>query len=130
MAPNTQIGKIFMDHEVHSKENMFGNPKYDRGGAFIEDLQSHVFLEFGARWLHLGDYSDIIDDTKEFFTTQMMPSGPIEMDYDGLIKPVIRGKNLLINPISRDMSLIKPIIRYKKPTNFDGVLNSILTKEN
>lgn len=129
MAPNTQIGKLFIDNEIHAKENMFGNPKFDRGGAFIEDLQSNVFLEFGSRWLHLGDYSDLIDDTKEFYTTQMMPSGPIEMDYEGRIKPIIRGNNLLMNPISRDTKLVKPIVRYSTPPDFNTIITNINNKE-
>lgn len=119
MAANTQIGKIFMDKEIHDKENPFGDIRYDRGGAFIEDLQSHVYLEFGSRWLHLADYSTLIDDIKEFYTTQMTPSGPLEISSDGLIKPLIQ-INGLQTPLTRMDNLTKPLIRFI-PSDFTKI---------
>lgn len=111
MAPNTQIGKIFIDKEIHDKENPFGDIRYDRGGAFIEDIQSHVYLEFGSRWLHLAEYADLIEDVKEYFTTIMMPSGPLEVSSEGLIKPLIQC-NGLQTPLIQLNNLSKPLIRY------------------
>lgn len=68
MGPNTQIGKIKIEQKVFEKENPFNNKFYDRGGQFIEDYTSGDALSFGNRWLHLGTYTEILDDVTEFFT--------------------------------------------------------------
>lgn len=68
MGANTQIGKIKIDHQVFDKENPFDNKFYDRGGQFVEDYTSGDVLSFGHRWLHLGTYTDILDDITEYFT--------------------------------------------------------------
>lgn len=58
IADDTMIGQIIIS----------GVDGYNRGGDFIEDLQCHHFLEFGTRWLNLANYSDLIQDIKEFMS--------------------------------------------------------------
>lgn len=89
MAVNTMKGKLFIDQPVHDKENQFGDPRYNRGGAYIEDLQSHNFLEFGHRWLHLADYATLTKDVREYFSIQATPSGPLDISADGRISPFV-----------------------------------------
>lgn len=67
IAPNTQIGIINIANKVWKGENPFGYEKYFRGGQFIEDFKSGVFIEFCERWLHLAGYKDFIKDMEEFF---------------------------------------------------------------
>ena len=67
IAPNTQIGIINIANKVWQGENPFGYEKYFRGGQFIEDFKSGVYLEFCERWLHLAGYQDFINDMEEFF---------------------------------------------------------------
>lgn len=122
MGPNTQIGKIFIDKEIHDRENPFGDIRYDRGGAFIEDLQSQNYLEFSSRWLHLADYSSLIDDVKEFYTTKMTPSGPLGFTKDGLLKPLIPISGLRV-PLTKTTNPVKPLIKFR-PSNFNNINKS------
>lgn len=116
MASNTQIGKLIIDRPINPNENPFGDLKYDRGGAYIEDLQSHIYLEFGTRYLNLASYDVLIDDVKEFFTTQMTPSGALGFTSDGLIKPLFKYNGLRV-PLTTKTNLINPFIRFT-PSDF------------
>ena len=69
MAPNTQIGRIVIDHKVHDKENPFDYEAYVSGGQFIEDFISQNYIEFCERWLHLAGFKDMINDIKEYFSS-------------------------------------------------------------
>lgn len=70
MAPHTQIGKIIIEEVVRENENPFDNKYFTRGGYFIEDLQSGVFLEFAHRWLNLASYGELYNDVIEYFNTK------------------------------------------------------------
>ena len=79
MAPNTQIGMIHIDKKIHNDEHItmyssdddaFGDEKrskYSRGGEFLDNMMSDNVLEFGRRWMGLGDLYNTIDDIKEFY---------------------------------------------------------------
>lgn len=69
IAPNTQIGRLIIDQQVHDGENPFKYGKYSRGGQFIQDLHSGNYVEFCKRWLHLGGFMDILHDMAEYFST-------------------------------------------------------------
>lgn len=114
MAVNTMKGKLFIDNPVHNKENEFGDPRYNRGGAYIEDLQSHNFLEFGHRWLHLADYSDLIDDVREYFYTQATASGPIDIAPDGRVSPFVP-YNGPIYPFTKMDNRVSPFAKVVSP---------------
>ena len=74
IAPNTQIGRIEIDHKIYNNENAYhiDEDKYSRGGEYIENLVTDNFIEFSHRWLKLanideffgccgfGKYSDLI----------------------------------------------------------------------
>ena len=117
MAPNTQDAKLLLPKKIYEKENRRNDEKYSRPGQFMEDLQSHVFLEFGERWLHLGGYEDLCDDILEYFSTVANSNrDPKFFNNDGSFKP-IRAINTELNPIkpiSKESS-IRPIIQYKSP---------------
>ena len=88
MAPDTQIGKIFISHKVHSLENPYNDPQYDRGGQFMEDLVTENTLEFAARWLGYGRIKEVLDDIDEYFDTHIPIFENLYTD-DGLVKPFI-----------------------------------------
>lgn len=79
LAPNTQIGRIVIeDPDDPGKKfglcehpDMFSSgdddAKYSRGGEFLENLMSGNPLEFGRRWLGLGDIYQVLDDLREFY---------------------------------------------------------------
>ena len=94
MAPNTQIGKIMINEQVHPLENPFNNPKYDRGGQFIEDLTSQNIVSFCSRWLGFPGFKEWLKDLEYYYTHIEMPrfrlypkSNKIFMKFNGTPKP-------------------------------------------
>lgn len=117
IAPNTQIGKVILKNKVFEGENRRKDDKYSREGQFMEDLQSHVFLEFGQRWLHLGGYEDLYDDIIEYFDTIANSCRDARFfREDGSFSPIhVINKELGgIKPISVQ-GIVSPIINYKSP---------------
>lgn len=125
IAPNTMIGMILIGRAIHNKENKCNDPRYNRNGAFIEDLTSHVWLEFCARWFNFPRYEQLYNDVIEFFTKIMVPQNGCLRRYnrDGLINPIVY--NIVVdrygNKITNDTRLINPIVyddiydHYEKP---------------
>ena len=52
--------------------------KYSRGGEFLENLMSANPLEFGRRWLGLGDIYQVLDDLREFYKFNKYNGKPID----------------------------------------------------
>ena len=90
LAPNTQIGRVIIEDQEHP-ERKFGlcehpdmyssgddDAKYSRGGEFLENLMSANPLEFGRRWLGLGDIYQVLDDLREFYKFNKYNGKPID----------------------------------------------------
>ena len=128
-AHNTQIRRVYIDQKVYDKENPFDNPYYVRGGAFLEDLQCGVYLEFCKRWLHLAGYGDLYKDVLDY-ANNIKPSMKMPRNFtrDGKIK-VLRylpkGSKKKVMSKLREGEKIKVWHYYKKPENFDIILNTI-----
>lgn len=86
IAPNTQIGKLIIPYQIFKEENRFGVIHFNRGGKFIEDFQSHNWLEFCHRWFKLAEYSELINDIKEYYTTHHCYGYVQPFSNNGLIK--------------------------------------------
>lgn len=71
MAAHTQIGMVKIDQPVHYKENRRNWDTWTRASAYMEDFQSHMWLEFCSRWLNLPDYETLYHEIEDFFTTKM-----------------------------------------------------------
>ena len=99
IAPNTQIGMIIIDRVFNSLENIRSNNTV--AGAFVEDIQSQVWLEFCTRWLFLADYTTLYHEIEIFFTEKVNPIyGLKSYTRDGYIIPVtFINKDLLISPV-------------------------------
>lgn len=118
IAPNTLIGMLIINNRVHNKENKCCDTKWRRSGAFMEDLQSNMWLEFCARWFNFPRYETLYHDIIEFFTRHAVPQRGCmrKFDRNGLINPIvfndIRTPDGLIEPIvkSDEYRLINPII--------------------
>lgn len=67
MAPNTQIGKILIDDQVHELENPFNFEYYDRGGQYLEDFTSENYISFCHRWLHYANFREFMEDMYYYF---------------------------------------------------------------
>lgn len=122
MAPNTQIGMVVIPEAINDKENKFNSEKYTRSGAFIEDLQSGVYLEFCNRWLNMGNYLELYKDIIEYFHNIRIPFDQLKWcTPQGLIIPAdVYNKDLNIRPVIFADGLIKPTITYKVP-NMNGL---------
>lgn len=108
MAPNTQIGKMYIDEQVHDKEHwdMYTSDeetaKYSRAGEMLENLMSGNHIEFCHRWLHLGNVKELLDDIVELYGTnsinpnigvKILPYRDIHgvediLDYNGMVRGV------------------------------------------
>ena len=89
VAAHTQIGMIQILESIHSHENRQRDPQYSRGGQFVEDFQSHNWLEFCTRWLGLADYATLVKDVEQFYTAIMMPMFGLRLrNKQGEIEPM------------------------------------------
>lgn len=124
-APDTIVGKILIDHKVHSRENPYHNEQYDRGGQFVEDLCTDNILEFCKRWMHLAGFRELLDDMDEYFTTHI-PMNPVNIyTENGLIKPFTvypNAMNVKIKPFRylEEGEMIKPF--YIDTSNKEDIL--------
>ena len=68
IAPNTQIGKIEIEEKVYENENRYMDDKYTRGGEFIENLVCDNIIVFANRWLHLANFTEMLNDLQEYYS--------------------------------------------------------------
>lgn len=89
IAPNTQIGMlIILGIEFTHEQLVRANNTV--AGAFMEDMQSQVWLEVGTRWFNLADFTTLCSDIRYFFDNIMSPSNAYtKYDSNGYIIPVI-----------------------------------------
>ena len=120
IAPNTQIGRLIIESQIHNKENRVHDSKWFRGGQFMEDIQCHVWLEFCERWLHLAGYEDLYKDLIFYFTNIEIPKYNLQQySFDGLYIPIeFYGKEAKMNDQERvefdDSNNLKvPIVFYE-----------------
>ena len=113
IAPNTQIGRIIIDETVYKGENAYNNPKYSRGGEFIENMVTDNHIEFCKRWFHLAGFKEILQDMQEYYQKFY-----VSYSSYGRYEPYYINDNKLIVVPVRDMGTkkaIKPIRFSDKP---------------
>lgn len=99
LAPNTQIGRLYIPEKVWAGENLHEDDSafsLTREGLFMENLQSHDYLNMCHRWFNLANYETLIDeDMKEFFTTRMVTRQSVydKIMNDGYHHPIIMKPN-------------------------------------
>ena len=79
------IGHVNIPKQVYEFENRFHRDdiKWKREAQFMDDLQSHNWIEFFHRWFHFGSYEDVYDDVIEYFTRIKSPIGLLTYhDFD------------------------------------------------
>lgn len=128
IAPNTQIGKVIIDHQVHPKENPFDYKRYERGGQFLEDFQCDSYIEFCSRWFHLGGYMEVLEDMKEYLADK--PYLGFIQPRDSLVIDLVKykPKDKLISLVSANtLGRVIPLVTYGRTTNntIPEVLNDI-----
>ena len=99
IAPNTQIGMVIIDREFSHLQSIISNNTV--AGAFMEDIQSQVWIEFASRWFYLADYTTLYHEVEYFFTNIMNPMYGLRLfTRQGLIIPMIDiKKDLVISPM-------------------------------
>lgn len=118
IAPNTILGFIDIPEPVFENENRYHTDRFVRGGSFLEDYQSHVFLEFGSRWFGLADYVTLYDDVCNYMNAMMQPVGYYN-SYNNVIDPFIMiDRNIKVDPfvfVNHDKKVDPFVIRKPIP---------------
>lgn len=118
IAPNTQIGKVEIANQVHPKENPFGYKRYERGGQFLEDFQCGSYIEFCARWFHLGGYMEVLEDMKEYLSNKPYMGFIPNLDDDKIDLVKFKPEDAMINLVwNREMGRNVPLVTYGRRTN-------------
>ena len=128
LASNTQIGRIIIE-DPDNPERKFSlcehpdmyssddNPaKYSRGGEFLENLMSGNPLEFGRRWLGLGDVYQVLDDIREFYKFNKYSGKPIDFTM----------KDAIYYTKSKNIKAVQFYDKYMTPAfiTFENTLDS------
>lgn len=121
MAPNTQIGKIIIDEQIHKYENPFNDPMYDRGGQFIEDLTCQNTITFCQRWLHLATFEEWLKDLDYYY---MKICSPVSFPYGKSKDLIIRcdsskGKKINLIEDAPELKNNKIPLLYRIPKKLD-----------
>ena len=85
MSRTTLIGHVNIPDKVYEFENRFNRDdiKWKREAQFMDDLQSHNWIEFFSRWFHFAGYEEMYDDVIEYFTNIKYPNGILTYhDFD------------------------------------------------
>jgi len=127
IAPHTQIGRIDILDKMYNNEDPFNNKYYNRGGAFIEDLHSGVFLQFGHRWLGLAQYSDLYKDILEYFTKRAFSANPVFMFNDKGQVPMVRFRQegQMMKMVSFDEGKQRMVYKYYQKPDYQNIYDNI-----
>ena len=111
MSQTTLIGHVNIPEKVYEFENRFHRDeiKWRREAQFMDDLQSHNWIEFFSRWFHFAGYEEMYDDIIEYFTTVRRPNGILTYhDFDDVSrKPEVDNRGLFINcKNKRDLKIV------------------------
>lgn len=146
MSKTTLIGHVNIPDKVYEFENRFHRDdiKWKREAQFMDDLQSHNWIEFFNRWFHFAGYEEMYDDVIEYFTKIKYPSGIITYhDFDNVdmsIKPKTDNRSMFIHcKNKRDLDIVnamacgdkshfnQPRFEFEKSdfNNFTEIFNSL-----
>lgn len=146
MSKTTLIGHVNIPDKVYEFENRFHRDdiKWKREAQFMDDLQSHNWIEFFNRWFHFAGYEEMYDDVIEYFTKIKYPSGIITYhDFDNIdmsIKPKTDNRSMFIHcKNKRDLDIVnamacgdkshfnQPRYEFEKSdfNNFTEIFNSL-----
>lgn len=126
IAHNTQVGRIHMPTSLNKNENPFNSEVYCREGAFIEDLQSQNYIEFGQRWFNLAGYKELCEDVDYYFKYIQKPY--YDQKFNHMRKP-----NVLINQCQKIKPVhpliyqtkMTPLIKHNEMPSSEEIINNI-----
>ena len=110
MAQNTMIGFIHIPKPVFENENRYQVERFVRGGSYLEDLQSGVFLEFGSRWFCLASYAELYEDVINYLGMCGLSATRYD-PYKNSVNPFyVAEEPAPVNPFIINPNLIVPFI--------------------
>ena len=122
IAANTQIGKITIADVVYAYENPRRLDNWTRECAFMEDMNSQVWLELCSRWFGLSNYTKLYFEVANFLQSTLEPAYGIKpYNFDGTLfvpeKPEDGYKFVSPIIINKDADTRRPInnINYYMP---------------
>ena len=130
LAPNTQIGRIIIEDKndpnrsfgLNEHPDMYSSDdntaKYSRGGEFLENYMCNSPIEFGRRWMGLGDVFDVINDLIEFFKYNGINGVPIGIKFNDSV--------YFVNTNATNAISIEDSYVGSSPVLFDNPLNDTL----
>ena len=130
LAPNTQIGRIIIEDKndpnrsfgLNEHPDMYSSDdntaKYSRGGEFLENYMCNSPIEFGRRWMGLGDVFDVINDLIEFFKYNGINGVPIGIKFNDSV--------YFVNTNATNAISIEDSYVGSSPVLFDNPLNDAL----
>lgn len=65
IGPHTQYGRVIIEKQIIKDENPDNNPKFIRGGKFIEDLETDDGFKVGE-WMNLPHTHDLIKEYSKY----------------------------------------------------------------
>ena len=102
IAPNTQVGRIMIDHQIYDHENTYKIPvdQYSRGGEFVDNMVVDNKIEFCKRWFKLGGIKEVIEDIDEFYMNKGFGkySNLINAGFGTGVEPAILPTNNIVEP--------------------------------
>lgn len=119
IAPNTQIGKLYIPEQIWKDENKYHLEHFDRGGKFNEDFQSHNWLIFCHRWFNMANYKDLIKDVYEYYETHASFKELRPFTDDGLVRGITFSDNKVeyVATIYEDDRMLRPVRFHRDYTN-------------
>lgn len=111
MSRSTLIAHVNIPNKVYEFENRFHRDdiKWKREAQFMDDLQSHNWIEFFHRWFHFAGYEEMYDDVIEYFTKIKYPSGFLTFhDFDDVSgKPEEDNRSMFVQcKNERDLAIV------------------------
>ena len=118
MSKSTLIGHLTIPTQVYEFENRFHRDdiKWKREAQFMDDLQSHNWIEFFHRWFNLGGYEDVYDDVIEYFTKVKAPNGILTYhDFDNVTETLDAQRSVFVHcSTKRDWDIVNAMMEKDK----------------
>jgi len=118
MSKSTLIAHLTIPTQVYEFENRFQRDdiKWKREAQFMDDLQSHNWIEFFHRWFNLGGYEDVYDDVIEYFTKIKAPNGILTYhDFDEVTETLDTQRSVFVRcSTKRDWDIVNAMLDRNK----------------
>ena len=102
--------------------------KYSRSGEMLDNLMSDNIIEFCYRWLHLANYSQLLQDVSEFYNKNGYRI-PLDYNRNSIIHNTYNKPVNLINTVDTSYGTIRNLITYTGKMKDTGKIIDTIKKE-